>query len=58
MSLKDHSVKSSNTLIVTKPGITLNVTDPKVCKHNYYLWLFLKAVGIDFCDKKKNNKHG
>ena len=30
MMLKDHGIKSSNTLVVTKPGITLTVTDPKV----------------------------
>ena len=30
MTLKDYSIKSSNTLVITKPGITLNVTDPKV----------------------------
>ena len=30
MTLKDHDIKSSTTLVVTKPGITLSITDPKV----------------------------
>ena len=30
MTLKDHGIKSSTTLVVTKLGITLNVTNPKV----------------------------
>ena len=30
MTLRDHDIKSSATLVVTKPGITLTITDPKV----------------------------
>ena len=30
MTLKDHDIKSSTTLVITKPGITLTITDPKV----------------------------
>ena len=35
MALKDHDIKSSTTLVVTKPGITLTITDPKVSTNNY-----------------------
>ena len=30
MTLKDHGIRSSSTLIVTKLGITLNVINPQV----------------------------
>jgi len=30
MTLKDHGIKSSSTLIVTKLGITLDVINPQV----------------------------
>jgi len=30
MTLKDHNIKSSSTLIVTKLGITLDVINPQV----------------------------
>ena len=31
MTLKDHGIKSSATLIMTKLGITLEVINPQVC---------------------------
>ena len=35
MALKDHDIKSSTTLVVTKPGITLSINDPKVSTKYY-----------------------
>ena len=43
MTLKDHSIKSSNTLVVTKPGITLDVTDPKV-SISHTVGLYIKVL--------------
>ena len=40
MALKDHDIKSSTTLVVTKPGITLTITDPKVSTNNYTAILY------------------
>ena len=30
MTLRDHGIKSSTTLVVTKSGVTLSIADPKV----------------------------
>ena len=38
MTLKDHDIKSSTTLVVTKPGITLSITDPKVSMTVVWNW--------------------
>ena len=42
MMLRDYGIKSSNTLVVTKPGITLTVTDPKVS-----VWYHIDGLCID-----------
>ena len=42
MMLRDYVIKSSNTLVVTKPGITLTVTDPKVS-----VWYHIDGLCID-----------
>ena len=42
MILRDHGIKSSNTLVVTKPGITLSITDPKVS-----MWYYMDGLCMD-----------